>query len=81
MLFSNTTNWTHYMDDTTAYSATDAIEHVLSILNSFHGKITRKIFFLDILISRNGNSLETTLHRKSIHNDIYLRWESFAPNA
>ena len=39
-----------------------------------------KITFLDILILRNVNSFETTVHRKSTPNDIYLHWESFAPN-
>ena len=43
--------------------------------------INRKISFLDTLILRNGNSFETTVHRKSTHNDIYLHWESFELNA
>ena len=80
--------WKRYMDDTTAYAKTDATDHVLSILNSFHGnilftyeqEINGKIYFLDILILRNGNSFETIVILKSTHNDIYLRWESFGPN-
>ena len=83
------TSWKRYVDDTNAYVKTDAIDDVLPILNSFHGNISftykqeidRKISFFDILILRNGNSFETTVHRKSTHNDIYLHCESFAPNA
>ena len=82
------TNWKCYVDDTATYVKPDAIGHVLSVLNSFHENISftyeqeinGKIFFLDILILRNGNNFETTVHRKSIHNDTYLEWESFAPN-
>ena len=63
------TRWKRYVDYTIAYVKTDAIDHVLSILNSFHGNISftyeqeinEKVSFLDILI----------LHRKSTHNDIY----------
>ena len=78
------TSWKRYVDDTIAYVKTDAIEHDLFILNSFHGNISftyeqeinGKISFLDILILRNGNSFETIVHRKSALNDIYLHWES-----
>ena len=67
---------------------TDTINDELSILNLFHENISftykqeinGKNSFLDILILRNGNSFETTVHRKSTHNNIYLHWESFAPN-
>ena len=74
---------------TIAYIKTDAIDHVLSILNSFHGDISftykqetnGKISFLDILILRSGNSFKTTINRKPTHNDIYFQGESFVPNA
>ena len=78
MLSSYMTSWKCYVDDTIAYVKTDAIDHDLFILNSLHGNISftyereinGKISFLDILILRNGNSFETTVHRKSTHNDI-----------
>ena len=78
MLSSYMTSWKRYVDDTIAYVKTDAIDHVLSILNSFQEniwftyeqEINGKISFLDILILRNGNSFETTVHRKPTHNDI-----------
>ena len=77
-LSSYMTSWKRCVDDTITYVKTDAINHVLSILNSFHSLI--HISFLDILILRNSNSFETTVNRKSTHNDIFLHWESFAPN-
>ena len=39
MLSSYMTRWKRYVDDTIAYVKTDAIDHVLSILNSFHWNI------------------------------------------
>ena len=36
--------------------------------------------FLDALISRDDNSIETTVYRKSANNDIYLKWIVFAPD-
>ena len=89
MLSSYMACWKRYMDDTTAYAKTDATDHVLSILNLFHEsilftykqEINGKISLLDILILRNGNSFETIVNLKSTRNDIYLHWESFAPNA
>ena len=67
ILSSYMTSWKRYVDDTIAYVKKDAIDHVLSILNSFHGNISftyqqeinGKISFLDILILRNGNIFET----------------------
>ena len=78
-LSSYMTSWKHYVDDTIAYVKPDAIDHLLSILNSlfenilftYEPEINGKISFLDILILRNSNSLENTVHHKSTHNDIY----------
>ena len=87
-LSSYRTSWKRYVDDTIAYVKPDAIDHDLSVIYLFYGnmsftyeqEINGKIFFLDILIWRNVNSFEITVHRKSTHNDIYLHWESFAQN-
>ena len=40
MLSSYMTSWKRYVDDTIAYIKTDAIDHDLFILNSFHGNIS-----------------------------------------
>ena len=79
MLSSHMISWKRYVDGTIAYVKADAIDHVLSILNSFHGtisftyeqEINGKISFFDIVILKNGNSFETTAHPKSTHNYIY----------
>ena len=70
MLCSYMRSWKCCMDDSTAYVKTDPSEHVLSILNLFYGNISftyeqvinGKITFFDILVLRNGNSFESTIH-------------------
>ena len=37
------------------------------------------IFFLDVLIMKKNNTIETTVYRKQTHNGVYLHWESFTP--
>ena len=64
-----------------------SIEHVLSVLNSFHQSIeficelkqNGKINFLDVMLIKTNDALQTTIYRKSTHNGVYLRWNSFAP--
>ena len=82
-------SWKQYVDDTNSFVKVDFIEHVLNALNSFHANITftyeqecyGMISFLDVLIMRKNNTIETTVYHKQTHNDIYLHWESFAPEA
>ena len=57
------------------------------ILNTFHKnikftyelEINNKISFLDVLLIRKNDTLETTVYRKSTNNGVYLHWDSFAP--
>ena len=78
-----------YVDDTITYIKPSSIDYVLSVLSSFHKSIKftfeedkdNKILFLDVLILRNGSSIETTVYRKFTHNDVYLHWNSFSPNS
>ena len=79
--------WTKYVDDT--YIKTYLIDYVLKMLNGFHRNIQftyevetdSKISFLDVLVIRDSsNNINTTVYRKSTNNDIYLNWESFAPD-
>ena len=81
--------WTRYVDDTLCYIKTDSIDYVLKMLNGFHRNIQftyevetdSKIFFLDVLVIRDSsNNISTTVYRKRSNNDIYLNWESFAPD-
>ena len=39
------------------------------------------ISFLDVLITRKSNTIETTVYCKQTHNDIYLYWAAFTPEA
>ena len=39
------------------------------------------ISFLNVLIMRKNNTIETTIYRKQTQNDIYLHWESFTSEA
>ena len=39
------------------------------------------ISFFYVLIMRKNNTIEITVYRKQTHNDIYLHWGSFTPEA
>ena len=61
--------WKRYLDDTIAVIKLPSIEHVLSILKSFHQNIeftygleqNGKINFLDVMLIRTNDTLETTI--------------------
>ena len=86
-LMEHMSPWKRYGDDTIAVIKLSSIEHVLSILNSFHQNIeftyeleeNGKINILDIMLIRTNDTLQTSIHRKSSHNCVYLHWNSFAP--
>lgn len=79
--------WKRYVDDTITYIKPGSINVVINILNNFHQNIKftyelekdGKISFLDVLLSRFDDKIETTVFRKETNNDIYLHWKSFAP--
>ena len=81
-------NWERFVDDKIGYVKNGSIDIILSKLNSFHPNIQfiyeieekNKLPFLDVLLIRNGNFIETKVYRKPTNNDIYLNWNSFAPN-
>ena len=81
--------WKRYVDDTIAWIKPKFIEKVTKELNNFHPNIkfthelqdeNGKISFLDVLINVYDTDIETTVYRKPTSNDIYLHWDSFAPN-
>ena len=39
------------------------------------------ISFLHVLIMRKSNTIQTTIYSEQTHNNIYLHWESFTPEA
>ena len=87
-LANKLSNWRRYVDDTICYMKVDSIDYVLSKLNNFHKNIQftvevekeGRISFLDVLMTRDNNNIETTGHRKSTNNKIYLNWTLHAPN-
>ena len=78
-----------YVDDTISYVKVNCIEHGLNALNSFHANVSfnfeqecvSMISFLYVLITRKNNTIATTVYSKQTHNDIYLHFESFTPEA
>ena len=86
-LMKHMSPWKRYVDNTIAVIKLSSIEHVLSILNSFHQNIeftyeleqNGKINFLDVTLIRTNDTLQITIYRKSTHNGVYLHWNSFAP--
>ena len=71
-------DWRRYVDDTICYKKAESIDYVFSILNNFHKKIQftvevekeGRISFLDILMIRYRNNIQTTVHGKSTDNNI-----------
>ena len=76
------------MDNTICFIKIEYVKYILSVLNGFNNNIEFTVEeendgvlpFLDVLICRNDNSIETTVYRKSTNNDIYLNWNAFAPD-
>ena len=83
------TSHKRYVNDPISYVKVGCIEHVLNALDFFHANISftyepkcdGMIFFLDVLIMRKNNTIETTVYHKQTHNNIYLHWVSFIPEA
>lgn len=81
--------WRRYVDDTITWIKTDSVTLVLNKLNDFHENIdftyeleneNKTIAFLDVLIMYHNDIIDTTIYRKSTNTDIFLHWDSFAPN-
>ena len=79
--------WKRYVDDTITWINIDCVDLVTEKLNEFHENIKftheiekeGKISFLDVLLIRINNCIETTVFRKKTDTDIYLNWNAFAP--
>ena len=88
-LSTHMTKWKRYVDDAITYIKPSSIDYVLYSYETL--SITRpisllkikkdnKISFLDVLILRNGRSIENTVYRKFTHDDVCLHWDSFSTN-
>ena len=86
-LMEHMSPWKRYADDAIAVIKLSSIEHILSILNSFHQNIeftyelerNGKNIFLDVTLIRANDTLQNTIYRKSTHIGVYLHWNSFEP--
>ena len=81
--------WKRYVDETACFVRNGYHEFVLSCLNSFHNSTQftyeiekeNEISFLDILIIRSGQKIETRVYKKSTNTGIYIHWDSYAPSS
>ena len=87
-LRTSMTAWKRYVDDTIAYIKEKDIDKVLKAINDHHDNIKftyelesdNELSFLDVKIRRFGNNIQTSVYRKPTNTDLYLHWNSFAPN-
>ena len=87
-LSKDTSLWKRYVDDAICFVNSNRISHALESLNSFHSNIKftveiekgNKIAFLDILLIRYKDLINTTVYRKKTNTDLYINWKSFSPN-
>ena len=78
--------WKRFVDDTITFANIEAIDHTLTVLNSFGPNIqftyeaeeNSKLHFLDAMLCRK-DKLVCSVYRKSINNNIFMNWHSFAP--
>ena len=81
--------WKRYVNDTICFVQIGYQEFVLSCLNSFHNSIQftyetekeNEISFLEILIIRSGQKIETRVYRTSTNTCIYIHWNSYVPSS
>ena len=79
--------WKRFVDDTITLANIKAIDHILTVLNSFDPNIqftyeteeNSKLPFLDVMLCHKDNKPVCSVYRKSTNNDIYMNWHSFAP--
>ena len=79
--------WKRYVNDKICFVKIGTTEFIISISNSFDKNIQftfaeesdETMPFLDILTSRKRNDITTPVYQKSACNDIYLKWNAFAP--
>ena len=81
------TLWQRFIDNTITFVKNNSIAYVLDQLNSFHEQIqftyevehNNKLPFLDVLLIKDANKIDTTVYRKPVNTDIDLNWNTHAP--
>ena len=79
--------WRRYVDDTLCFVKEGSCEFVLAFINNFHPNIkftyeterNNMISFLDVLLVKRKSCIDTAVFRKSINSNLYINWNSFAP--
>ena len=79
--------WRRFVDDTITFVKDDSIVSVLGQSNNFHERIqftyevehNNRLPFLDVLLIKNANIIDTTVYRKRTNTNIYLNWNSHTP--
>ena len=82
-----TVSGSNFIDDTMLYKV-DSIDYIVLKLINFHKNIQftfeaekeGRMSFLDVLIIRDKNNIQTTVHCKPTNNNIYLNCTSYASN-
>ena len=81
--------WKRFVDDTYCLARSEYIDNILLALNSFYKNIKftfeiekdNTIPFLDILIIRKSEKIETTMYRQKTCTDLYINWYSSVPKS
>ena len=82
-------SWNRYVDDTFAFVKQGKEKAIQEELNKYHPSIkftyeveeANKISFLDVLITKENGSLQTSVYRKATNTDVYMNWKSHAPKS
>ena len=78
----------YYVDDLfLAFNNPNDVEYVYQIFNSIHPNLKftkeeeneRKLPFLDVLITKTSNGIETTVYKKPTFLGLYTKWDSYTP--
>ena len=72
--------WKRFVDDTISFANIEAIDHILTILNSFDPNVqftyeteeNSKLSFLDVMLFRKDNKRFCSVYRKSTNNDTCM---------
>ena len=80
--------WKRYVDDSIGFIKLTSINKVLQTLDSYHSNIKctieieseNKISFLDVVLIGSNSLISTKVYRKNTNTEIYINWNSFAPN-
>ena len=78
-----------YVDHNYSIDKTDSVNKILLKVNIFHINIQftyetesyNLLPFLDVLVIRRNNSIETTVYRNPTNKEICLNWNSLSPKS